>query len=172
MNNIVLFGFMGTGKSVVGKILSQKLNYDLIEMDHIIESDEGQSINKIFEIKGEAYFRSLEFKLAEKISNFSFKIISTGGGVVLNEKNIENLCKNGFGVCLNADASTICQRIQNDKTRPLVNTDKKNIKQKINKISKLLNERKSMYQRIPYQINTDDLDPNLIADKIILEYKK
>jgi len=50
MNNIVLFGFMGTGKSVVGKILSQKLNYDLIEMDHIIESDEGQSINKIFEI--------------------------------------------------------------------------------------------------------------------------
>ena len=64
------------------------------------------------------------------------------------------------------------KRIQNDKTRPLVNTDKKNIKQKLNKISKLLNERKSMYQRIPYQINTDDLDPNLIADKIILEYKK
>ena len=86
MNNIVLFGFMGTGKSVVGKILSQKLNYDLIEMDHIIESDEGQSINKIFEIKARPILDRSNLKLAEKISNYSFKIISTGGGVVLNEK--------------------------------------------------------------------------------------
>ena len=163
---------MGTGKSAVGKILSQKLNYDFIEMDQIIESDEGQSINKIFETKGEAYFRTLEFKLSEKISQFSSKIISTGGGVVLNNKNIENLCKNGFGVCLNANVSTIYQRVQNDQTRPLINTDEKNIKQKLSKISKLLNERKPLYQKIPFQLNTNDLEPTLIADKIISEYNK
>ena len=119
MKNIVLFGFMGTGKSLIGKILSQKLNYPLIEMDQEIENNEGLTISKIFEEKGESYFRSLELELSEKISNSSSKIISTGGGIILNDKNIINLSKNSLCVCLNANPSTIFNRICNDKNRPL-----------------------------------------------------
>ena len=73
MKNIVLFGFMGTGKSLIGKILSQKLNYPLIEMDQEIENNEGLTISKIFEEKGESYFRSLELELSEKFQTLPQK---------------------------------------------------------------------------------------------------
>ena len=172
MKNIVLFGFMGTGKSLVGKILSQKLNYPLIEMDQEIENDEGLTINKIFEEKGEPYFRSLELKLSEKISNSSSKIISTGGGIILNDKNILNLSRNSLCVCLNAKPLTIFKRICDDKNRPLIESDKNQIEDKFNKISKLLNDRRLLYKKIPFQIDTDDLDPLLISEMIISEYNK
>ena len=172
MKNIVLFGFMGTGKSLVGKILSQKLNYPLIEMDQEIENDEGLTINKIFEEKGEPYFRSLELKLSEKISNSSSKIISTGGGIILNDKNILNLSRNSLCVCLNAKPLTIFKRIYDDKNRPLIESDNNQNEDKFNKISKLLNDRRLLYKKIPFQIDTDDLDPLLISEMIISEYNK
>lgn len=172
MKNIVLFGFMGTGKSLIGEILSQKLNYPLIEMDQEIENNEGLTISKIFEEKGESYFRSLELELSEKISNSSSKIISTGGGIILNDKNIVNLSKNSLCVCLNANPSTIFNRICNDKNRPLLDSDDNQIEEKFEKILKLLNDRKLLYKKIPFQIDTDELDPYLISDMIISEYKK
>ena len=172
MKNIVLFGFMGTGKSLVGKILSQKLNYPLIEMDQEIENDEGLTINKIFEEKGEPYFRSLELKLSEKISNSSSKIISPGGGIILNDKNILNLSRNSLCVCLNAKPLTIFKRIYDDKNRPLIESDNNQNEDKFNKISKLLNDRRLLYKKIPFQIDTDDLDPLLISEMIISEYNK
>lgn len=163
---------MGTGKSLVGKILSQKLNYPLIEMDQEIENDEGLTINKIFEEKGEPYFRSLELKLSEKISNSSSKIISTGGGIILNDKNILNLSRNSLCVCLNAKPLTIFKRIYDDKNRPLIESDNNQNEDKFNKISKLLNDRRLLYKKIPFQIDTDDLDPLLISEMIISEYNK
>ena len=163
--NIVLVGFMGTGKTSVGKILSKKLNLPLVDMDSLIETKEGKSINSIFADDGEAHFRALERQMTQKLANQSGQIISTGGGIVLNQKNINDYKKNGLVICLTASPEIILKRLKNDQSRPLLANDKEQ------SILQLLETRKSLYGAIPNQLDTTQLNPETIATKIIALYE-
>jgi shikimate kinase len=138
---IILIGFMGSGKSEVGRELSKSLNLPFIEMDKLILQKSGRkNINEIFENCGELYFRKLEEEVAKQLATLEEAVISTGGGVVLDRMIIACL-KNrpeDTVVWLATKFATICERLKNDKTRPLF-ADIKNAK-------KLYKARKTLYE--------------------------
>jgi shikimate kinase len=108
---IVLTGFMGTGKTSVGRELSRKLGWRFIDTDVLIEEREGKPISLIFKDSGEEYFRSLEQNTVEEVSKLRNAVIATGGGVIKNQKNVENLGRRGTIVWLKADPEIILKRV-------------------------------------------------------------
>ncbi len=166
MGNIVLVGFMGSGKTTVGKILSQKTGMPLIDMDTIIAERAGKSINAIFADEGEAHFRMLERELVRELAQTDGHIISTGGGIVLNPDNIADFEKTGLVVCLLADAETVLDRVRHDSSRPLLAGDKEA------KIVELLEHRKTLYESITHKIDTSGRpSPEPTAEEIIDLYR-
>lgn len=161
--NVVLTGFMGTGKTVVGKFLAKRLGYKYIDTDEVIEKRVGMKINEIFEKKGEKYFRNIESRVVKDVSKLSGYVIATGGGVVLRSKNMDELEKNGVIINLKASPETIYQRtIKTKGVRPLI--DKPNPKKEI---VKLLNYRRKFYKRCDFAVFTDRLKLEDVVDKII-----
>lgn len=152
MKNIVLFGFMGTGKTSVGKALAQELGMQFLDMDHIIEEREGRTINDIFATDGEPYFRELEFNLVKELSQREGLVIGTGGGVVLNEENIKSFASTGLCVCLNAAPEEILRRLESDGSRPLLAEG-----DKLQKIRDILDSRQALYAKVPEQIETSGM---------------
>jgi len=126
MNSIILTGFMGSGKSTVGKALSEKTGFTFIDMDDEIVKREGRSINDIFKDDGEEYFRNLETSLLKEYAASDEKIIlSTGGGVILREENVMLLKKIGKIFFLQADTDELIRRLSGDTTRPLLKSSSK-----------------------------------------------
>lgn len=162
--NIILIGFMGTGKTVTGRVLAEQTGLELVDMDSIIEERAGRPISEIFATDGEAEFRKLERALTHELSQRQGLIISTGGGIVLNPDNLADFEKTGLVVCLTASPETIFQRLENDTTRPLLSGDKKN------RISGILATRKPLYDTIKHQIDGDRLDPEGRAKAILALY--
>ncbi len=162
MKNIVLTGFMGTGKTKVGKILSDMLSYRLIDSDSIIEKEQKMSITDIFKEYGEPAFRDIEAHIIKRLSEMENVVISTGGGVVLRESNIENLRKNGVIVCLTASAEAILKRIEKNTDRPLLQ-----VEDPLNRINELLKSREQFYRNADIIINTEGKSPQEIAEEII-----
>ena len=119
--NIFLIGFMGCGKSTMARLLSEKMNMELVEMDETIEAESNMSINEIFEKYGEAYFRDLETKLIARIAEKGGVVVSCGGGTILRIENVEMMKKNGKVIYFSATPETIYQRVRNSTNRPLLN---------------------------------------------------
>jgi shikimate kinase len=166
MQNIVLVGFMGTGKTTVGKLISEKTGMPLLDMDSLIVERAGKSINEIFAEDGEPHFRSLERALTQELSVKEGLIISTGGGIVLNPDNIADFEKNGLVVCLLASAETVLERVRHDSARPLLAGDKET------KIIELLETRKPLYEAINHKIDTNGRPtPEPTAQEIIDLYE-
>lgn len=165
MRNIVLVGFMGTGKTTVGERLAQRTGMPLLDMDSLIEKRAGKSINEIFSEDGEPHFRYLERELVRELAASSGHVISSGGGIVLNPENIADFEKTGLVVCLLASAETILDRVRHDTTRPLLAGDKEA------RIVHLLEIRRPLYEAITHKINTDGLDPEAITASIIQLYE-
>ncbi len=164
--NIVLIGFRGTGKSTVGKILSKRTGWKFISSDDEIENKYGK-ISKLVSDNGWEYFRRLEENVIENIAKEDKTIIATGGGVVMNKKNVENLKKNGKFFLLTADKEIIINRIKNSD-RPSL-TNQVSIEDEVEKI---LNERMPVYLSIAdYIIETSSLTPKDIAGKIMKTMK-
>ena len=162
MRNIVLVGFMGTGKSCAGKRLSERLGLDFLELDEIIEKKEGASIKDVFEKKGEPYFRKLEKEIVKEASQKKGVIISAGGGAVIDEENFKNLKNGGVIICLEASPDVILQRTRGLATRPLLNVaDPKK------KIGELLRARFPYYKKSDHCIDTDKLTVEEVVEKII-----
>ena len=139
--NITLCGIMGSGKSTIGKMLSNKLEFNFSDIDKMIEIKAKKSIKKIFEEDGEAYFRDLEEKITIDTLDNKKTIVSLGGGAIIN-KNIRNsIQKNSYNIYLKVDVDILTERLQYSKTRPLIYN--KNIK---NELIKLINEREKFYQ--------------------------
>ena len=112
MNDLVyLIGFSGTGKSSVAKLIANALDWNFIDMDEEIESEYGQSISEIFQIKGEKWFRNEESKLLNNISVKSKCVISTGGGVPVKEQNMNLMLNTGYVICLDASVDNIVARL-------------------------------------------------------------
>ncbi|OGS19239.1 MAG: hypothetical protein A2219_08670 [Elusimicrobia bacterium RIFOXYA2_FULL_50_26] len=160
--NIVLTGFMGTGKSAVGKALAQKLGWLFIDTDETIEKEVGLSVAEIFKRKGEPYFRQAESKAVALVSLLDKAVISCGGGVVLKAENMDELEKNGVVVCLTADPSAIYNRTRYDTGRPLLKVADPQAK-----IGELMQARSQFYQRCSLTVDTSAMAVDEIVEYIL-----
>ena len=160
--NLVLLGFMGTGKSAVGRRLAGLARCDFLDMDTEIEKRAGKSIPDIFAEDGEKAFRDMESALAAEWGRARERsVIACGGGVVLREENVRALGENGVLVCLVARPETILERTSRAKNRPLLETEDRE-----KKIRDLLAARAALYARIPNQVDTSEDDPEALAGRI------
>lgn len=125
MKNIYLCGFMGCGKSTVGKELAALLGMDFIDMDTYIENRAGQKIGDIFKLHGEGCFRALEAKAAKELSQQSGFVVATGGGAILSDENVAGFKHSGVIVLIDVPLEIVKKRLAGDKTRPLLQTPDK-----------------------------------------------
>ncbi|MDW8433229.1 MAG: shikimate kinase [Aquificaceae bacterium] len=139
-DRVFLVGFMCSGKSTVGKLLSAELRWEFLDVDREIEKEEGMSIPEIFEKKGEPYFRKRELEKLIELSSKSNVIISTGGGLGADEKAMEFMKGKGVVVWLKVDFDTFLQRCGKDPSRPLLKKDK-------SELLSLFMERSKTYQK-------------------------
>lgn len=163
--NLVLIGFMGSGKSTVGRELHARLGYELVDMDTVIEQREGRPITRIFEENGEEYFRDRETALLEELNDGSGvrRIISTGGGVVGREANRDLLRHMGYVVWLHAPVEVIYERTSRNRERPLLQTENP-----IAKIEALMEKRKPWYEETAHlKVDTTGLDGGELAVGIL-----
>ncbi|MDD5449630.1 MAG: shikimate kinase [Candidatus Omnitrophica bacterium] len=162
MKNIVLVGFMGTGKSAVGKRLARQLNMKFISTDSVIEEREGRPIAEIFEKSGEPYFRGLEKSLISEISKEDNAVIAAGGGAVLDNENMANLRKKGVIICLDAAPAVIYERTKKYKHRPLLN-----VEDPLLKIRELLDKRAPCYAKADYRVDTSDKSIDEVVGEVL-----
>ena len=141
-DNIALIGFMGSGKTTVGKLLAKTMDMKFVDIDKVIESQEKKSINDIFQKKGQIYFRDLEREVISQESLKNNCVIAPGGGSILDNENIKRLKETSFIVFLNANIECLYLRLKDNTTRPILNDveDKKKV------IEELLEKRKFLYQ--------------------------
>lgn len=145
--NIVLTGFMASGKTEISKAIAEISNYSLLDTDDMIVQKAGMSINDIFKLHGEAHFRQLEKEIIREAANTEKSVIATGGGVVLDKENVALLRKNGIIFNLSPDFSVIRERVESArKTRPLMQNES------IEEIEKRFNDRLPFYADCDYKI--------------------
>jgi len=149
--NIILIGFMGTGKTTVGQRLADMLGWTFTDTDKQIEELAGKSIPEVFAEHGEEYFRQLETEVIHRISSQDRLVVSTGGGAVLKAANREAMLRSGLVVALKADAETIISRVRGDTNRPLLAGDLEG------KVNQLLQERAGAYDFAHVTIDTSNM---------------
>lgn len=165
MKNVVLIGFMGTGKTSTGKMLAARLGAAFIDMDQKIEEEAGMSIPEMFAQKGEAYFREREHELVQRLATRCHAVISTGGGTVKNPENIALLRKGGVIVCLSANVDTVLERTSRYGTRPVLDGEDHGDRRQA--VEKLMEERRGLYKQADFTVDTSDLSPMQVADHIV-----
>lgn len=160
---ISLVGFMGTGKSTVGKYLANRLGYQFIDTDSEIEKVTGKEISQIFAKKGEAFFRDVESSVLERLIKYNNNIVmATGGGIVLSAKNRQIIEENTRAFLLKASCEVIYERVKEEKHRPLLAVDNPLLR-----IKEILNERNALYNFFDNKIDTDGKSVEEIVECII-----
>ena len=157
-SNVILCGFMATGKSSVGKRLAALLDCDFLDMDAAIEVEEGMTIPQIFSIRGEAAFRALESRMVERVAERSRCVVATGGGTIVNPQNLEKLKSCGILVNLTADIPTILLRIGSGDDRPMLREG-----DRIERIRSLMEQRASVYAQADMAVDTSTLTIDAVA---------
>ena len=167
--NLALIGFMGTGKTAVGRLLAGRLGLSFIEMDAIIEMKAGKTIPAIFERGGETEFRELEIAAAAEAARKSRAVIACGGGIVLNRINIDHLHDTSIIVCLTASPAVILKRVSRQVgQRPLLEVD-----DPARTIRDLLKFRKPLYeQAADITVNTSRLSMEAVVDTIVKQLEE
>lgn len=166
--NIVLIGFMGTGKSTISEFLKNSFAMEVIEMDQIIAEREGMTISDIFEVYGEQYFRNLETNLLIEMQSKTNVVISCGGGTPMRECNVVEMKKNGRVVLLTAKPETILNRIKDSHDRPLIENNKT-----VPFIADLMEKRREKYEAAAdIIIETDGKDELQICEELILRLRQ
>lgn len=160
MRNIVLIGFMGTGKSTVGKRLAQSLDWDFIDTDLEVSEVTGMSITEIFRRYGETRFRSEERLVVQRVSQQDQLVIATGGGTVVNPLNWEDLARNGILIGLHASLEEIINRVGSKNDRPL-------LKGSTEELEKLWSERQVFYDKADFTVDTTRKDIDTVASEIL-----
>ncbi len=149
IRNIILTGFMGTGKSTVGPALAQALGWQFVDMDNLIEQREGRAIREIFAAAGEAYFRRLETDLCRELNTWQNRVIATGGGTLVNPRNLKTVSAHNLVVCLDCAPDMLWERLSVATDRPMLDgNDRKT------QLLNLLVQRQPAYARIPHHIDT------------------
>ncbi|MFA6130161.1 MAG: shikimate kinase [Candidatus Omnitrophota bacterium] len=159
--NIYLVGFMGTGKTSVGRQLAKERGASFVDLDELIELQEQRRIVDIFAKEGEAYFRKIEKKVLKQVSTQKRFVVACGGGVVLDKDNIKLMKKTGMMICLYAAPEEILKRVSANKDRPLLNVDKPQ-----KRIELLLKMRAPYYMQADKIIDTSHLTVKQVVGKI------
>ena len=162
--NIVFLGMMGSGKSSIGSLISKKLNVNFIDVDSEIEKKTGMKISKIFENKGEKYFREIEETMTLKSLKEKKTVIALGGGAFLNSKIKKEVLDNHISFWLNWDNKTLIKRIKSSIKRPIA------YKSSRIEIEELIKKRSIIYSKAMYKINCENLTKSEIVRKIIKIY--
>ena len=163
--NLVFLGMMGSGKSSIGSLIAKKLQLNFIDIDNVIENELGLSIKKIFETKGENYFRKFEEKTTLKKLKSSSTVISLGGGAFSNKEIRKEVIKNHISFWLNWSDDILFNRIKNSKKRPLAFNSSEN------EIIDLIKKRSNIYSKALYKIECDNLTKNEIVKEILKIYE-
>lgn len=166
-NNIILVGFMGTGKTATARLVARRLERQLIDMDAMIEARESRKIEAIFAEEGEPYFRKRERELVQELAGRRNLVVAAGGGVVINPENISDFNRTGVVICLQAAPEAILRRVGAETHRPLLEGD-----DKVRRIVDLLESRRPLYDAIPHQIDTSHLTPDRTAARVIAIYER
>lgn len=160
--SIYLIGMMGTGKTTVGQLLSQKLNYRFFDTDVLIEKVAQKPITEIFNQEGEPFFRDLETQVLTQVSQCVRSVVATGGGIILKQENWSYL-HYGLSIWLNADVDILSERLEEDNSRPLLR--KTSLQEQL---SLLLEERKSRYREADLRIDiTREMTPEDVVNTIL-----
>ena len=163
--NIVFLGMMGSGKTSIGSIVSRRLNLNFFDIDQAIENNQNMKVAKIFEIKGENFFREIEKKITLDILRNKKGVIALGGGAFMNKIIKKEILKNHLSFWLNWDNDTLINRIKNSKKRPLAFNSSRN------KLLEIIKKRSLIYSKALYKINCENYTKQEIAKKIIQIYE-
>lgn len=161
-SNIILAGFMGSGKTTVGKVLAERLGWTFCDTDEIIEQRTKTKISEIFSQQGEPAFRDMESALAREMVEWHQRVVSTGGGFMLRPENLAASERAGFPVLLVASPDEIWHRVGRSRHRPLLQVENPRAR-----IEQMLQERQSAYEAIAHKISTDGLTPDQVAQAIL-----
>jgi shikimate kinase len=162
VKNIVLTGFMGTGKTAVSAELARLTGFGRVEIDAEIERTAGMSISRIFERFGEPRFREMETEAIKRFARERRLIISTGGGAVMKEENVAALKEGGVIVCLTASPETILKRTSKNAERPLLQ-----VQDPMGRITELLEKRRPFYEAADIMVDTEGKSPRQVAREIL-----
>ncbi len=161
-NNVILCGFMGCGKSTVGTLLAQKLNYTFLDSDKVIEQREKMTVSEIFAVQGEEYFRTVETAVIKELCKQNSQVIATGGGAVLNPQNADVLRDNGTVFFLDVTPKTVLERLKDDTSRPLLQK-----KDKESAVRELMNIRRPIYIKNSHYTINGNQAPEAVLQEII-----
>ena len=163
--NLVFLGMMGSGKSSIGSLVAKKLRLDFIDIDKEIEKELGLSVSKIFEIKGEDYFRRFEENITLKLLKINSTVVSLGGGAFVNKVIRKEVLKNHVSFWLNWNNEILLNRIKNSKKRPLAFNSTEN------ELIDLIKKRSNIYSKALYEIKCDKLSKNEIVKNVLKNYE-
>ena len=163
--NIVFLGMMGSGKTSIGLIVSRRLNLNFFDIDQAIENNQNMKVARIFETKGENFFREIEKKITLDILRNKKGVIALGGGTFMNKIIKKEILENHLSFWLNWDNDTLINRIKNSKKRPLAFNSSRN------RLLEIINKRSQIYSKALYKINCENCTKQEIAKKIIQIYE-
>jgi shikimate kinase len=165
IRNLALIGFMGTGKSSVGRLVADLMHFTFLDTDHVIEARAGKTIREIFEQDGEPAFRNWENKIVEELTVRDKTVISTGGGLPANQENLTSLKTHALVVCLWASAEAIYERVRGHDHRPLLQEA-----DPLEKIRSLLSVRAPYYRQADVLVNAEIRSVREIAIQVIHQF--
>ncbi len=160
--NIIISGFMGTGKSTVGRVLAERLGWPFVDTDQLIEQRLGMSVGEMFSKYGENFFREKECLLASELAKTTGRVIATGGGTLVSAANLEALSATGLVFNLTCDPEEIVRRLQHLTDRPLLQGS-----DRLARIEELLVARQAAYASIPFHVDTTPLSVDEVAEHIL-----
>ena len=165
LHNIALIGFMGTGKSSVGRLVAGQLHFEPVDTDELIEKRAGKPISRIFAEDGQPAFREIERQLVAEMAGWRHKVISTGGGLGADEANLASLKQHALVVCLCATPESIWQRVKSQTHRPLLQEP-----DPLGRIRALLAERTPIYRQADVLMNTEMRSVRDVAQQVLHQY--
>lgn len=165
-NLIILIGFMGTGKSAVGKLLAKKMSFAFADLDKLVEKQAALKISAIFKQYGEAYFRNFEKNAINSLKTMDNTVVATGGGAVLDPQNVAVMKEEGIVIALDADVDTLWKRLKSSRNRPLLKADDPR-----RKMEELYYERRPFYSQAHYIVNTTGKTIEEVVQEILILLK-
>lgn len=166
VKNLALVGFMGTGKSSVGRLAAETLQFEFVDTDELIEAQAGSSVEDIFKNQGEPAFRQMECDVVQKLSQRENLVIATGGGLIVNPANLASLKTHALVLCLWASPETIWERVKDQTHRPLLKTA-----DPPGAIRALFAKRDPLYRQADVLINTAQRSPKEVAQQVLLQFQ-
>jgi shikimate kinase len=164
--NLALIGFMGAGKTSVGRLVAEQLHFDYLDTDELIQSHTRRSITEIFKTDGEAAFRALEQQVVTELAGCEQAVICTGGGLPTNPQNLASLKAHALIVCLWASPEKIWERVKNQTHRPLLHDPDPQ-----KKIRELLTAREPFYRQADVLLNTDIRSAREVAQQVVHQFR-